>query len=362
MVQSILSNIAIILLMHLVMSMLTNMRREKGSQLASVAIVFVVAASVISMFYLPISFNGYALDMRFIPLIFLAYIQGWKLAIPALIISLLWRYFMGGAGAVPGIFYGMVGPTLLALVFHHRSKLHGRYVEKIMLVVACWLISDVPIIFYVPNGLEFFKNIALIRSSTFIGTAVILYTFIILERQRKSLNERLERLAGEDPLTKLLNKRRFYEIVREKRKSLKPQHFIAMMDIDHFKKLNDTYGHIIGDDVLMKVGKLLKTYEHDHLKIARYGGEEFIVYLGHSSFSEAEQILESIRRNIAETCFVYDQGKTICTTISIGIAELKPEASLLTVVNEADQYLYQAKKSGRNRVVTGNPRSCIKTS
>lgn len=361
-IQSILSNLAIILLMHLFMSMVLNLRRELSYWTFRLSLILLVSFAVISMFYLPITFGNFSLDMRFIPLVFLGYIWGWKYALPALIIVSMWRFFIGGDGMLPGIVFGMVGPTLLALIFHHRSKLHGKHLERILLVSACWFLCDFPIIFFIPNGLEIFKGIALIRLSTFIATAIILYTFIALERQRRTLNEKLQRLAGEDPLTRLLNKRKFYEIIEKKIKTSGSHHYIAMLDLDHFKKLNDTYGHVIGDDVLLKVGKILKKYELDNLKIGRYGGEEFILYISGESLQKAQQIMEKIRTEIEETCFMLEQGKSIRITVSIGLAHVETNCHILHSVNEADKYLYLAKKNGRNRVITAREASILKSS
>lgn len=362
MIQSILSNLAIILLMHLFMSMLVNFRKELSAWIFRSAMILLVAGSVISMLYLPILFGNFALDLRFIPLVFLSYIWGWKYAFPTLLIVSIWRFFMGGDGALPGIIFGMVGPTLLALAFHHRAKLKGKYTEKLFLIIGCWFISDFPIIFIIPNGLEVFKDIALVRLFTFIATAVILYTFIALERQRRTLNEKLQRLAGEDPLTKLLNKRRFYEIIEGKIRCERLQHYIAMMDLDHFKKLNDTYGHVIGDEVLCKVARILKRHEQEQIRIARYGGEEFILYIGNESLEKASQILEEIRAEIEGTCFITHQEKPIRITASFGLSPIDENSHILESVNQADKNLYLAKKNGRNRVVTPHDASILRTS
>lgn len=352
MLQSILSNIAIILLMHLTMSLVANFRKKFSPILVYISNIFIISASVICMFYLPIRFDGYWVDMRFIPLVFLAYIQGWKVAIPSLLITTIWRIFMGGVGMVPGIFFGMICPTLLALAFHHRSMHKGHYLKKIGLVFACWLICDLPIIFIMPNGLEIFKSVAFIRSFSFIVTAIILYIFITQDRQRRSLHDELEKLAGEDPLTQLSNKREFFKVVNKKVTQLNPKHFIAMMDIDNFKRLNDTYGHVIGDEILIEIGKILKKYENNHIKVGRYGGEEFIVYLGNTIGDHATKIIEEIRREIRSTSFLLNTKMTIHVTVSIGLAELEKNTPLLHIVNLADENLYIAKNNGRDCIVT----------
>lgn len=352
MLQSILSNVAIILLLHLTMTVIMSFKKKFSPSLINVLVILLISASVISMFYLPIRFNGYWVDMRFIPLIFVAYIQGWKPTIPSLLMTSLWRFLMGGDGMIPGILFGMVSPTLFSLAFHSRFNLKGRYLEKIGIVIACWLICDLPIIFLIPNGWEFFKDIALVRSTSFVITSIILYIFIAQNRKLHSLYTELEKLAGEDPLTKLFNKRKFFEVVDTKLGELDSKHYIAMLDIDHFKKFNDTYGHLFGDKVLIDIANILKKYENDSVKVGRYGGEEFIIYIGNSSDEKATKIVEKIHQEIQETAFTVEQA-SIHITVSIGLAELELDdpSSLVHAISQADKNLYKAKNNGRNCLV-----------
>lgn len=350
MLQSILSNIAIILLMHLLVAI--NMYYTKThSYIKKMLTIFITAIAVIVMLYLPIRIGDYWVDMRFIPLIFLAYIQGWKVAIPTLIISATWRMFMGGPGMIPGIIFAMIGPTLLALALHHRSHLKGHYLEKISVVIGSWLICDVPIIFLMPNGAEIFKNIAVIRSVSFIVTSIVLYTFIMFERQRRTLNNQLTKLADEDPLTQLLNRRKFFEVVDKKITSSNTEYYIAMVDIDYFKQLNDTYGHIVGDDILYQISKIFKRYERDNITIGRYGGEEFIIYLDNTSYNGAKQLLENIRQEIRSTPYMTNQNIAIYITVSIGLTKSDNSQSLLYNISFADKNLYKAKESGRDCLI-----------
>lgn len=351
-IQSILSNVAIILLMHLTMTFILTLKNKVRPIFVKSLIVLLVSSSVIAMFYLPIRFGDYWVDMRFIPLVFLTYIQGGKVGIPSLLIASAWRYFMGGSGMVPGILFGMVGPTLLALAFHHRAHLKNRYLEKLSIVIGAWLICDVPIIFIIPDGWTFFKSIAVIRFVSFVGTAIILYTFILMDRERNSLNEKLRKMAGEDPLTKLLNKRKFFEVVEEKVKKLSPNHYFAMVDLDHFKKLNDTFGHLAGDKILIGVANVLRSYECERIQVGRFGGEEFIIYIGQSSLEEATEIAESIREQIKAFPFYVSCGEPVHVTVSVGLAELARDDDIMNVVHSADQCLYKAKRKGRDRLVT----------
>ena len=121
-IQSILSNLAIILLGHLFMSMLMSQKNRLSEKFFSICVVLLFSIVIISMFYLPIEIDGYNFDLRLIPLIFLAIFRGWKITLSTLIIVCTWRYFMGGVGALPRILAGMIGPTLFVLLFYAVKK------------------------------------------------------------------------------------------------------------------------------------------------------------------------------------------------------------------------------------------------
>ena len=124
---------------------------------------------------------------------------------------------------------------------------------------------------------------------------------------------------------------------------------VMMLDLDHFKKINDTYGHLAGDNVLKEVGKLLNQLRTSDIS-GRYGGEEFAVLLPNSNLDESLQVAERLRQKIEETQF----GDVVGCTISIGIAPLKKSyLDAYKWLGKADTALYQAKESGRNRVCSG---------
>jgi len=162
-------------------------------------------------------------------------------------------------------------------------------------------------------------------------------------------NEELERLSVTDGLTGLYNRRRLMEAVNdEARRSQRLKHTFAvlMVDVDHFKKYNDSFGHLAGDGVLARVAAILReaTREVDH--VARYGGEEFLVMLPETGMPEALEIAERIRARIAEEVF---PGRRM--TVSIGVAEFPLHGdSPEQVIAAADEALYEAKREGRDKV------------
>ncbi len=141
-----------------------------------------------------------------------------------------------------------------------------------------------------------------------------------------------------------------HEIARSRR-SRRPLS-VLVMDIDHFKKINDTYGHLVGDEVLREFARRLNQSRREDDLLCRYGGEEFVMILSDTQNREAIPLAERCRQSIADQPFTTSAGD-ISVTVSIGIAELDltdDTATRSQLIEAADQKLYQAKKSGRNQV------------
>ena len=179
-----------------------------------------------------------------------------------------------------------------------------------------------------------------------------------LEEQKQELeqlNYRLSVLASMDSMTQLLNRREFENQVNAELSVFKDDVFASSMmiaDIDHFKRVNDQYGHPVGDELLKQFSLLLKAVLRDKDLIARWGGEEFVVMLHQANPNEAYKIAERLRRTIESTTFKINQHH-IHITVSFGIAPLNTndEEPLYTSYLRADKALYQAKESGRNKII-----------
>lgn len=126
---------------------------------------------------------------------------------------------------------------------------------------------------------------------------------------------------------------------------------LALADLDHFKRINDTYGHPVGDEVLKAFSQLLITSMRDTDRIYRYGGEEFLIFMNHVNLELAENILDRLREKISHYPLHVDgQPGPLNVTVSFGIAQVAENESLRNLIRRADLALYQAKKNGRNRV------------
>jgi diguanylate cyclase (GGDEF)-like protein len=167
------------------------------------------------------------------------------------------------------------------------------------------------------------------------------------------LNTALASSARTDPLTKLPNRRHLDESLAAALSSgqrHRLQVSVLVMDIDHFKHVNDTYGHTAGDRVLEHVADLLQNAFRGHDIVGRWGGEEFLAVLPHTDGPAAALIGERLRRLVQDTPFTNKAGGQIRTTLSIGYATGVVGGDKDELIHRADQALYQAKTGGRNRV------------
>ena len=192
---------------------------------------------------------------------------------------------------------------------------------------------------------------------------ILLLKFVVLKisNSRKkannelaNLNEKLYELATQDDMTTLFNRRHFLELTQRElsqQQRTKSMGFVLMIDIDHFKKVNDNYGHAAGDQAIINVANILKDNLRQYDIVGRVGGEEFSMFLPNCERDIATQIAERIRDKVANLSTSYRQT-SIKLTISIGLtARQENESNIDSMLHRADKALYQAKNSGRNKVV-----------
>jgi diguanylate cyclase (GGDEF)-like protein len=181
------------------------------------------------------------------------------------------------------------------------------------------------------------------------------FKFSLADEDEKVAIDELYELGVHDSLTGIYNKRYFIERLKEEidhSKRFEIPLSLVMIDIDHFKKINDTYGHLTGDHVLIKMAELMKCICRNTDILARYGGEEFSVILRNTGEKGASVYAERIRKKIAKNIFTSEE-KSIKITVSIGIASnqgLSRFKGYKQFIKAADQCLYQSKQKGRNRI------------
>jgi len=180
-----------------------------------------------------------------------------------------------------------------------------------------------------------------------------------LEEKVKTLEEELNRTKTEnmkDHLTGLLTRKAFSDEVKRIESAyerIKTQYAVIFFDLDHFKKLNDTYGHECGDVVLSTFGKILNKSVREHDVAGRYGGEEFVAIIHFNLNRELLQFLKRIKTIVTENSFLY-KNKKIKVTFSAGVAIRSSYTSYENTLQKADMLLYQAKENGRNKIILEN--------
>ena len=164
-------------------------------------------------------------------------------------------------------------------------------------------------------------------------------------------------LARTDPLTGAANRRHFYDLATQElavaRRYRQPLSMI-LFDVDHFKRINDTFGHDAGDETLKRIAAIAREHLREADIFARYGGEEFIILLPQTGGAEARVVAERLREDIAASGMVLERG-VLKVTISGGVAEVESAQDTLEgVIHRADEALYRAKQNGRNRTVSAS--------
>ncbi|EQB34831.1 hypothetical protein M947_10190 [Sulfurimonas hongkongensis] len=187
---------------------------------------------------------------------------------------------------------------------------------------------------------------------------LVAYKFKIMEQEKeeeKLKQIELKLLASTDPMTKLYNRRYFTEISQEVlyiSKREKKNLSILMIDIDRFKRVNDTFGHQFGDEVLINLSRLLLDSQRKSDIVCRYGGEEFVILLPNTALQDATLLAEKLRKQVESFTLISPKDEDFNFTVSIGVAQIdvENEPDIEKALKRADDALYIAKNSGRNRV------------
>lgn len=206
----------------------------------------------------------------------------------------------------------------------------------------------------------YYKTLAGAGAIILIG-GIILLRFQMLNshlkreiEMRTRLEEELQALATTDSLTGICNRRRFFETGEQETslmRRFKDEMALLMMDIDHFKLINDRFGHAAGDEVLRRFTACCQEAIRDVDTLARIGGEEFAIILPKAGREQALEVAERLRQSVATMQICAPDGSDITLTVSIGVAVLASEDDTLTqMLERADKALYAAKEAGRNRV------------
>lgn len=291
------------------------------------------------------------IDLRMVPITLMAIFGGW---IPTTIAGLI----IVAGRLVIGVSISSVAAIILIIATIFSCLLVHKLVKNVW-IQAAWMVLitntyiAVTLDILLPPG-QWLPASGMYLLSSILGTAVAVYMFTHLT-QVNELFRRYQDQAYRDGLTSLYNKRAFQEMIQQTEaeytgssRSLS----LLVLDIDHFKSINDTYGHSEGDVVLTQLSEILERSIRSNDLAFRVGGEEFTILLHDCTSAQALIISERIRLNVEEADFHLHQiPDSLNVTVSVGVSTYpETEAQIQHLYDASDEALYQAKRQGRNRV------------
>ncbi|HHY26599.1 MAG TPA: diguanylate cyclase [Desulfitobacterium dehalogenans] len=310
-----------------------------------------VLGIILMLFTLPVDENT-IIDFRNIPIIMSA-VFGSTLTvyITGIMIALFRLMFFGfNTAALLGVVTAIINTVGCWLIARAALKIWQKWAYSTFFVLFA---SSITLTYLLKDKSDFLK-IMLIYWCSHALVSAITYWYLNYSNTANKMYRRLQRESTKDFLTDLNNVRQFDLLLNKAINNAleKEEHLsLLMLDLDFFKKVNDTYGHKEGDYVLKELGKILKNSCREFDEISRNGGEEFSVLLLDCPSAQAQRIAERIRHNVEIHPFQLPNGKTINITVSIGIATYPDTLKDIgKIVEKADNALYSAKRTGRNRV------------
>ncbi|MNH74709.1 putative diguanylate cyclase AdrA [compost metagenome] len=283
-------------------------------------------------------------------------IAGVNLFISIIIISLY---------ELPIVFYILIIPILLSLYFYNKRLIVFALIQAILTVIIINVLS--PTIRDVLDPSEFIMLFSMLTATALIINNLRKHAFALTQELVKVTEEKqdlqtrntlMERLNRVDSATGLYNHRSFHEHlvnVMGVSEAYSLHVHLAILDIDNFKKVNDTFGHAVGDSVISYVATQLNEFLDQNDFASRYGGEEFAILSVEKDTAQFVEQLEAIRLAISQKHF--DTMNGLSVTISIGVQQLMPGMHKENLFHQADMALYEAKKSGKNRTIVAGPRA-----
>ncbi len=243
-------------------------------------------------------------------------------------------------------------PTTVFIVLAYYILLSPRTIPPFVAAVSGSFVYLCSLSYVVPFSSASFVNSAIYILLANIFGSFFLYTFGRSLRREYAAIQDLKRLVEYDELTGVCSRRKVLEAgvgLFKSARRFDSKLAVLVMDIDHFKKINDEFGHHVGDAVLQETTKRCSDVLREVDYFGRVGGEEFVVILPHSSLYDGIKVGERLRSCIRERMFKVD-GTYLPSSVSIGVAELRGHEDFAALLQDADEQLYQAKTSGRNQV------------
>lgn len=278
--------------------------------------------------------------------------QLWMPIISGIHIFILSSFYFGPNSLFHWLFVNIIAYSVVVFRSDQRLTKCLIVLASIVLFLICEFVNVEKA--YLSPGRE---SLMIVFVFSFVSFYFAVVINLVMSRL-KSVNSYLRVLAEKDELTGLSNRRKVLadavNVFADSIINRLPCVF-AIIDLDHFKKINDTYGHDVGDLVLAQVAEKMRSAVRPQDEIGRYGGEEFIVIMPNSNLKQAEVVIENLRKIVEEMTIETEQSLIIPVTVSAGLAAITSDVSRYEeILAQADKGLYQAKRNGRNRIYIQN--------
>lgn len=291
--------------------------------------------------------EGILIDLRAIPISLAILFGGWVSGVVAGIVFLIGRFLMVTNGEYVGFYLAIV--TMLCLVLPAsllRLKLDNTRTTLLIFTTISVLDFGAALYYALPLNL-FYSVLSVYIIMAYVGACAAYRLLFELRRHFENVQHQ-QQLARTDALTGIANRRLLNEAMANLNVEAK-EYALILVDIDHFKRVNDTYGHDVGDDVLRELGMLLVNESEERHLVGRFGGEEFLIIMPNANKEEVTRLAESIREKVSTFPFETSAG-TLHITVSLGACHSN-DIEVDSVLKHADEALYHAKEAGRNRFI-----------
>jgi diguanylate cyclase len=297
-----------------------------------------------------IMINDMLFDLRAVPLLWYSQLRGWKIGLLACMIPLFYRLSMGGPTVYIGTFATILLPVIIgAILFESETddqEFKTLNLKKVLISSTVYFLLNA-LLGFLTLKIEVSDWVVISIFTTISGTLSILAITFMVNDDSKETNQKrqLIELSSYDDKTKLLNFRTFHEQLTNKVNQNIPG-YVLMIDIDHFKKYNDTYGHYAGDEAIFKLSDILRESMSNEDLAGRFGGEEFMLFIQTNSKRDVREFIDRVRSGLYDPLNKLSEGQI---TISVGISEHSRNTNVNELLFQADRALYQSKENGRNR-------------
>ncbi|KDN57941.1 MULTISPECIES: diguanylate cyclase [unclassified Exiguobacterium] len=291
--------------------------------------------------------EGVLIDLRAIPITLAVLFGGWVSGAVAAVLFLIGRFFMITNGEYVGFYLAIA--TMVALVLPAsllRLKLDNTRSTLLVFTTIGAIVFGAAIYYALPLDL-FYPILLVYLVMSYVGACAAYRLLQELRRHFENVQHQ-QQLARTDALTGIANRRLLNEAMANLTVEAE-EYALILVDIDHFKRVNDTYGHDVGDDVLRELGMLLVAESREDHLVGRFGGEEFLIIMPNAQKDEVSRLAESIREKVSTFPFETSAG-TLHITVSLGACHSN-DIEVDSVLKHADEALYHAKESGRNRFI-----------